>query len=95
MKEKSYYKKLKARKDKLKSLGFTQIEIKEESIKSDAPTKNLKRWTHPKMEGSFTLREALNAIEPDDISKIKKTINSIVDVLECLEKEVEKLKKAS
>ena len=95
MKEKSYYKKLKARKDKLKTLGFSQIEIQQDNIKSDSAPKIVKRWTHPKMEGVFTLREALSATEPDDISKIKKSINSIIDVLESLERDVQKLKKAS
>ena len=80
MKEKSYYKKLKAQKDNLKSQGWSEVIVTEDNKKK-------RKWTHPEIEGTHSVNGAYklasnNAVlSLDEIANIKKTLNTVIDAV--------------
>jgi len=80
MKEKSYYKKLKAQKDNLKSQGWSEVIITEDG-------KQKRKWTHPEIEGSHSVNGAYKlasnsaVLSLDEIAQIKETLNKVIDAV--------------
>lgn len=90
-KEKSYYKKLKAQKEILKSKGWEEVLVEDED------GKKRRRWKNPEHHGYFSVNSACKFIASEssssaEIVKIKNVVNSVIDVVEDLKRENEMLK---
>jgi hypothetical protein len=80
MKETSYYKKLKAQKDNLKSQGWAEVLITEDG-------RQKRKWKHPEIEGSHSVNGAYKlasssaVLSLDEIAQIKETLNKVIDAV--------------